>query len=276
MKYVFFGTAEFSRIILDEAIARGLPPSLVVCNPDRPVGRKKILTPPPVKTLAEKKSIAVWQPEKLDNHSLLATYDFAVVAAYAKIIPKSVLDAFPKGVIGVHPSLLPKYRGPSPIQQAILDGEKKTGITLYLMDEKIDHGKIIAEASCPLARNDTYQMALQNLAELAGKIVAETIPKFFLGDVKPVAQDEKKATYTRKFSSADAFVEDRDLAEAQGGAQPEKAASIYRTILALNPEPGVWTLQNGIRTKLLQAELKNGRLVLVKIQKAGETPRGAA
>ncbi|MDP2598520.1 MAG: methionyl-tRNA formyltransferase, partial [Candidatus Liptonbacteria bacterium] len=154
-KYVFFGTPEFAAIVLDKLISAGFPPSAVVCNPDRPVGRKKIITPPATKSQIMVRGsrfmdeIKILQPEKLDSgfeHQISNIKpEFGIVAAYAKIIPKNIIELFPKGVIGVHPSLLPKYRGASPIQSAILDGEKEAGVTLYLLDEKMDHGPILEQ-----------------------------------------------------------------------------------------------------------------------------------
>src|ERR1700690_3293179 len=141
MKYVFFGSPRFAAIVLQKLIDGGIAPAAGVCNPDRPVGRKKIVTPPPVKTLVVSTSseIDILQPEKLDDMftKRLAAIepDFFVVAAYAKIIPANVLAIPRLGTIGTHPSLLPKYRGASPIQAALLGGDAKTGTTLYLMDE---------------------------------------------------------------------------------------------------------------------------------------------
>src|SRR3989338_5278870 len=154
MKYAFFGTPEFAAIILEKLIKAGMPPALVVCNPDRPKGRKRVITPPPLKArIMNQESgirdrIKIIQPEKLEirNWELeiekLGGIDFAIVAACAKIIPKNIIDTLPAKFLGVHPSLLPKYRGAPPIQSAILNGERKTGATLFLLDEKVDHGQI--------------------------------------------------------------------------------------------------------------------------------------
>jgi methionyl-tRNA formyltransferase len=140
MRYVFFGTPRFAEIVLRKLLDAGMPPVALVCNPDRPVGRKKIVTSPPTKTLAtnNRTPIEILQPEKLDEAFMeqLQTLrpDFFVVAAYAKIIPKAVLAIPRLGTLGVHPSLLPKYRGASPIQSVILNGERETGVTIYAMD----------------------------------------------------------------------------------------------------------------------------------------------
>lgn len=278
MKYVFFGTPEFATSILGKLITEGFMPSAVVCNPDRPVGRKKIVTKPPTKILAEKYAILVFQPEdmidlKAENYKLKALKpDFFVVAAYAKIIPKEVLGIPRLGTIGVHPSLLPKYRGASPIQSAILNGEAETGVTLYLMDEKMDNGPILGLRTLDLGLSETYETLLKKLAELGGDLLVETLPKFLAGEIVPEPQDRSQATFTKKFTAEDGFVNPEDLESAENGKNPENAKTIERKIRALNPEPGVWTLRNGKRLKLLEAWIENGKLILTKIQIEGKKP----
>lgn len=317
MKYAFFGTPEFAAIILEKLINAGLPPALVVCNPDRPIGRKQTLTAPPTKVLAAKHGITVAQPNILDSrfYFLLSGYDFAVVAAYAKILPKEIINAFPKGMIGVHPSLLPKYRGATPIQSVILAGEEMTGTTLFLLDEKVDHGPVIAQreltmpippflkgvsegrgislgeekslpaetAVLPLQKGETYETLLKQLADLSGDLLVETLPKFANGKIQPKEQDHDQATFTKKFTGEDGFVDPVILSEAESDSAKlknlggEAAIKIDRMIRALNPEPGVYTISNpqkrGLRVKLLEAEIKNGKLVLKKIQEEGGKPK---
>lgn len=276
MRYFFFGTPEFASIILKRLIGAGFVPAGVICNPDRPVGRKKTITSPPTKIVAQKHGIPVFQPEKLSDLSI-GDADFAIVAAYSKIIPKEIIELFKLGVIGVHPSLLPKYRGATPIQSVILAGDEETGVTLYLMDEKVDHGKIILNSELRILNNDTYTTLEEKLADLAGAMLIETIPKFIEGKIKSEAQNETKATYTKKFTADDAYV---DL-------EKDNPIIIERKIRALNPEPGVWTIwkggkpidaasldlardRQGKRVKLLEAELIEGKLRLKMIQIEGE------
>ncbi|MDP3052503.1 MAG: methionyl-tRNA formyltransferase [bacterium] len=283
MKYAFFGTPDFAAVILEKLIKSGFPPAAVVCNHDRPVGRKKIITPPPTKVLAEKYEIKVYQPEKLEirNFQLeIGEIDFAVVAAYAQIIPKEILEMSRLGTIGVHPSLLPKYRGSSPIQSAILSGESETGVTLFLVDEKVDHGPIFAQRKLEFSiSNFQFSKLQQLLAELAGYLLIETLPKFLKSEITPLPQDESQATYTKKFKTEDGYV---DL-------EKDDPIIIERKICALNPEPGVWTIlipeelssliranssiQNKKRVKLLEAELVDGKLKLTKIQFEGGKPQ---
>jgi len=279
-KFVFFGTPEFAAIVLEKIIAAGFIPSAVLCNPDRPVGRKKIITPPPTKVLAEKNNIKVYQPEKLEISPPaggldleIGKIDFAVVAAYSKIIPKKILEIPRLGTIGVHPSLLPKYRGASPIQSAILAGEKETGVTLFLTDEKVDHGPILAKRELTMTNDDDYDNLQKRLADLAADLLIETLPKFLTGEIKPRTQNESEATYTKKFRAEDGFVDLEILRQAQDGTSPGQPEIILRKIRALNPEPGVWTIipptGGGKRTKILEAEIANGKLRIKKIQIEG-------
>lgn len=279
-RYIFFGTPKFAATILEKLIDAGMPPMALVCNPDRPVGRKQVITPPPTKEIVtrdQKLGIRVFQPETKEElvqlgDQLFQEADFGIVAAYAMIIPKEVIEQSKLGIIGVHPSLLPKFRGPSPIQSAILAGEKETGVSLFLMDEKLDHGLVISRQSLDISNQADYETLERKLAELASETLIETLPKFVKSEITPRPQDESQATYTKKFTTEDAFVSEEDLAAATSGSSSEKATEIAQKIRALNPEPGVWTLQNNKRVKLLEAKLIDSRLQLTKIQQEGKTP----
>ncbi|MEK7180737.1 MAG: methionyl-tRNA formyltransferase [Patescibacteria group bacterium] len=275
MRFVFFGTPEFAEIVLKKMVEGGCVPDLVICNPDRPAGRKKTITPPLTKLFAKEYKIKTWQPEKLvykEFDDQVDGIDFAVVAAYAKIIPQNIVD-FPKlGTIGVHPSLLPKYRGSSPIQSVLLSGEHETGVTLYLMDEKLDHGPILAQRKTIIGDHEDYSHLEKRLAELGGALLAETLPDFYAGKIKPMVQDEDRATSTKKFLTQDAFVDSRDLIEAES-ENMEKAIKINRMIRAFVVEPGAWTMQDGKRVKLLASEVTASGLKLKKTQIEGEKPK---
>jgi methionyl-tRNA formyltransferase len=186
-----------------------------------------------------------------------------VVVAYSQILPKEIIEIPRLGTIGVHPSLLPKYRGATPIQNAILSGEKETGVSVFLIDEKVDHGSLVSSVRYQVSRNETYETLMQKLAELAGDLLIKTLPKFAAGEVMPKPQNEAEATYTKKFMTQDAFV----------NLKKDDPAMIERKIRALNPEPGVWTLQDSKRIKILEAEIIDGRIKLRKIQEAGKKPK---
>ena len=277
MKYVFYGTPEFAALILRKLIAEGMPPLAIVTNPDRPKGRKKTLAPPPVKQCTEGSGypIEVLQPERVhDVRERLTALkpDVALVAAYAKILPNSILGIPRHGTIGIHPSFLPKYRGASPIQSVILAGKRETGITLYLLDEKVDHGSIVAESAMPVDSADTYESLLKKLAGCGASLLMRALPKFLRGEIIPKPQDDRQATYTKKFTSEDAYVTPEELARARDGMHRETAEIILRKIRALNPEPGVWTRRNGKRIKLLGAELTGNALTLKNVQVEGKKP----
>jgi len=274
MKYIFFGTPNFAAIILEKLIKAGFIPEAVICNPDRPVGRKKIITPPPTKISAQKYGITILQPEILANYkSQITNYkpDLFIVAAYAKIIPKEILEIPRFGVIGVHPSLLPKYRGSSPIQFAILNGDEETGVTLYLMDDKMDHGPILKNYKLQITNYKfTYEELLKKLAELGADLLIETLPKFLKGEITLLPQDENQATYTKKFKTEDGYV---DL-------EKDDPLLIERKIRALNPEPGVFTFINKKRIKLLEAKIEKSNnqesVIITKIQPEGKKPQSAS
>lgn len=222
MKFVFFGGQEsqFAQIILDGLKNAGWQPLAEIRDAKKPLN------------LGYLKSLKA---------------DFFLVAAFAKILKKEILN-IDLPVIGVHPSLLPKYRGPSPIQSAILNDEKKTGTTLFLIDEKVDHGPALAKREAQIANNDTYESLQKKLAGLSVPLILETLPKYLAGGIKSQIQDESQATYTKKFSTVDAEVSLTNPREA------------WFKIRALNPEPGAFTilkLKNGreLRLKLLEANL---------------------
>ena len=273
LNYVFFGSPKFARIILQKLIENGLPPSVLICNPDRPFGRKQILTPPETKkyVVENNLNIKILQPEtnddlaKIANASEIKESKFGVVAAYTKIIPQSLIETFPQGIIGTHPSLLPKYRGASPIQTAILENDAVAGATLYLLDKKMDHGPILAQESMDISdKNWNYNQLEEALADACANILVRTIPLFAENKVISEMQTESNATYTKKFVTEDGRV---DLTNGN----PE---TIWRKIRALNPDPGVYSEINGIRTKLLEAEkLSDGSFVITKIQPDGKNPR---
>ena len=279
LKFVFFGTPRFAEIVLNGLILDGFIPTALVCNPDRPLGRKKIVTPPPTKRLIldKKLSTLVLQPEKLDDEFVAQLRalapDFFVVAAYAKIIPHAVLSVPRLGTLGTHPSLLPTYRGASPIQSVILAGETETGSTIYAMDEKMDHGAIFAQEKIPLNALTTNYLALEEqLAKLSARLLIKTIPVLLDGNAAPRTQDESRASFTKKFITDNGFVEQSELDAAIAG-NSDKVELIVRTINALNPEPGAWTLQNGKRIKLLEARMDGGALKLMMIQEEGQRPK---
>lgn len=235
-KLIFFGTSDFSVPALRALATAGYEIPLVVTTPDEPVGRKQILTPPPIKTIANSLGLRAIQPASLkkdptivDSLSAIGA-DFAVVASYGKIIPQVIIDLFPQGMINIHPSLLPKYRGPSPIQSVLLNGEKETGVCIMQLDAEVDHGAILANSLETIDDSDNYQTLSGKLAEAGANLLIKTLPGYLSGEVKPQAQDHTQATFTKKFTSEDGKID-----------WQKSAVEINNQIRALNPEPGTWT-----------------------------------
>ena len=248
LKIIFMGTGEFGEIVLKGLIENEYKPVLVY-------DFKKI--------------------EKLKP-------DLVIVASYGKIIPKKILEIPRYGCLNIHGSLLPKYRGPSPVQTAILNGDKETGITIILMDEKIDHGKIISNSEFLISNKKiTYQKLNKKLAELGVKLLIETIPKWINGEIKARSQDESKATYTKIIKKEDGKIDWKKSAE-----------EIERQIRAFYPWPGTFTFfkKNSkiLRVKILEAEVldkkdpkqlcikcKKGYLAIKKLQPESKKPMTA-
>lgn len=281
--FAFFGSPEFAAGVLEKLIEGGTTPKLVITNPDRPQGRDKKITPPPAKVIAKKNNIPVWQPEILDLEELRAKVsgtDFGLVAAYSKILKKDVLDAFPKGILGLHPSLLPKWRGASPIQNTLLAGETETGISLYLMDEKMDHGPVLAQKKVDIENSDDYSSLEKKLAEAGAELFMETAPEFLSGELDPLPQDESAATFTKKFGTEDAFIKPEEILSSKGDEGLSR--KIFNTIRAFSKEPVAWTYGSAFpelqiapdkRVKLLSAKIDNGKLKITRIQVEGKSPR---
>jgi len=233
LKIVFMGTPEFGAIILEKLIKGGYRPCLVVTAPDKPVGREQTIIPLPVKVLAEKNNIPVEQPEKIENCKLKIENlkpDLITVAAYGQIISKDILDTPRYGSLNVHPSLLPKYRGSSPIQAVILNGDKKTGATIILMDEKMDHGPILNQRAMTIEEKETAISLHDKLADLGANLLGETISKWTRRMINPQPQDDAKATFTKVLTRADGQINWQKSAEA-----------IEREIRAYLPWPGSYT-----------------------------------
>jgi methionyl-tRNA formyltransferase len=264
LKIIFIGTPEFGAIILEKLIKSGRKPFLVITAPDKPVGRKQITTPPAVKVLAEKYHIPFAQPEKIadfisDIKNLKP--DLGIIAAYGQILPKDMLSIPNYGFLNVHPSLLPRWRGSSPIQYAILNGDEKTGATIIRISEELDAGPILAQKEIEISKKETFASLHNKLAELGAELLIEALPKLSVGKLPPLPQDETKATYTKILGKDDGHIDWKKPAEY-----------IDRQVRALNPWPGTYTVYNGKRLKILKAEALGGNLIIEEVQLEGKNP----
>ncbi len=263
-KIIFLGTPEFGAIILTELIKSGHKPFLVITEPDKPIGRNQTMTPPPVKVLAEKYKIVVVQPERIKDCKLEIKNlgpDLGIIAAYGQILPKDILDIPQYGFINVHPSLLPKYRGPSPIQSAILTGDEKTGATIMRVAEKMDSGPILSQKEITISQNETFTSLHNKLADLGAKLLIESIPKLLAGKLPPMSQDETKATYTKIIKKEDGEID-----------WNKSAKEIDGQIRAFSPWPGTYTIYKGKRLKIIKAENISGQLIIKEVQLEGAKP----
>src|SRR5690625_2877102 len=197
-KIIFMCTPHFAVPILSSLIESTYEVVLVVTQPDRPKGRRQELTPPPVKEVALKHNIPVFQPENIRNEyeQILETEaDLIVTAAYGQLIPTEILDYPPHGCINVHASILPELRGGAPIHYALLQGKKETGITIMFMEEKLDAGDIIEQQAIPIRHTDHVGTLHDSLSELGANLLLETLPSIFNQTNKRITQDESKATF---------------------------------------------------------------------------------
>jgi methionyl-tRNA formyltransferase len=234
MKVVFFGTPDPVVPIL-ETLTKHYQVVAVVTAPDQKAGRKQLLTPSPVKVFAQSHSIKVFQPEKLkiENWKLeIPQTDLIIVAAYGKLIPNTILETAKFGAVNIHPSLLPKYRGPTPIQTALLNGEKTSGITFIKMDAELDHGPILQQIPFTLEKTDTFEWLMQTKFAQAAVMLPNVINEYVSGKLKPEAQNDSEATYTKIITKQDGFI---DL------ENPPDEEILNRMIRAYHPWPTVWT-----------------------------------
>lgn len=237
IKTVFFGTPEFASKFLESLHAdEDISVDAVVCQPDKPVGRKKIITAPATKNFAAENDIDVLQPESLRSAEIAdqlrkINADLFVIIAYGKIIPQEILDIPKQGCVNVHPSLLPKYRGPSPIQSAILNQESETAVTVMLIDEKMDHGPILAQKSISINANETSTSLRGKVVEIGKPLLIETVKKYADGKIEPQEQNHDEATFCKMLEKADAKIDWNTSAE-----------DIYAKHRAFFEWPGVYTI----------------------------------
>jgi methionyl-tRNA formyltransferase len=248
MKIVFFGTPKFSVPFLKELFSNPeIEIAAVVTQPDKPVGRKGVLTSPESKLFAIENNIPTLQFKSLKTEEAQLELskmkaDIFVVVAYGKIIPKNILDLPPKGCINVHPSLLPKHRGPAPMQGAILDNDAETAVSIMLLDEGMDTGPVLAQKEIKLDRNETYLSLQHKVHKIGPALLVQTLDKWMKGDVVEKPQDDSLSTITKLLTKEDGKINWNEPAE-----------TIERKMRALTPWPGVWFEYGEKRIKVLKS-----------------------
>ncbi|MGD8190104.1 methionyl-tRNA formyltransferase [Brevibacillus ginsengisoli] len=239
-RILFMGTPDFAVQSLEALIGAGYQVVAVVTQPDRPVGRKQVMTPPPVKEAAMRHGLPVYQPEKIRQADALETIlsetkpELIVTAAYGQILPKELLDAPRFGCINVHASLLPKYRGGAPIHKCIVDGESESGVTIMYMVEALDAGDMISKVVVPIEERDTVGTLHDKLAEAGSALLIETLPKLLSGEIEAQPQNHEKATFAPNIKRSDELIN-----------WAKSAQSIYNQVRGLNPWPVAYTQYEG-------------------------------
>jgi methionyl-tRNA formyltransferase len=274
-RIAFFGTPEHAVWVLDELLQAGITPDLIVCAPDKPAGRKLILTPPAVKEWALAHNIPVSQPASLRDPALIPEittkeWDLFIVAAYNIILPKWVIDTAHHGVLNVHPSLLPKYRGPSPVRSTLIaDDKTAVGVTIMLLDEKIDHGPIVAQKSIT---PPSWPILGRTLDELlfreGGQLLAQILPEWLRGTHTATPQDDTQATYCKKFLKADGELD-----------RTKDDYTQYLQYCAMDGWPGTFFFHERIqkngehtrtRIKITKAEYEQGTFRILRVIPEGK------
>ena len=265
MKVVFMGTPEFSVPPFQHLLNNDYEVAAVYTPPDKTAGRGRSLVFSPVKQAAVDAGLPVVQPDNFKNPETIKQLagfkpDVIVVSAYGQILPQAVLDIPPKGCVNIHPSLLPKHRGAAPVAGAILAGDEFTGVTIMLLDSGMDTGPVLAQAQVPIAEIDNTGLLTDKLAQVAARLLPDVLPRWESGQIKPGAQDETAATYTKLLSKPEGEI-DWSL----------PAVEIRRKIRAFYPWPGCYTVWQGKQLKITDAvvlpadnTIKPGQVVVLE------------
>ena len=292
MRILFLGTPSFAVRPLQRLVEAGYEIVGVVTQPDRPAGRSRTLQPPPVKQAALELGLQVLQPETLRDDAVVAQLralqpDAGVVAAYGEILRRAVLELPPLGYLNIHPSLLPLYRGPSPVAAAILQGDSVTGVSIIRLERAMDAGPILAQATLPLDPSARTEPVTEQLFAIGADLLVGVLPLYAGGELVPEPQDHARATVTRMLAKEDGRL-DWNL----------PALVLERTVRAYDPWPGAWTTWEGQQIKILQASIEaqvvdsapgtildapgllvatgDGALHLREVQPAGKRPMAGA
>ncbi|MGE4418386.1 MAG: methionyl-tRNA formyltransferase [Sulfurimonas sp.] len=241
MKIIFMGTPDYAARILEKIIStKDMEVVAVYTQPDKPVGRKKVLTPPVVKTIALQNKISVYQPKRLRDESVTQELkeiecDYIVVAAYGQILPREILEHAP--CINLHASILPQYRGASPIQQTLLNGDGKTGVTAMLMDEGLDTGDIIKIKEIDVGENEMAESLFDRLTDVASELTLDVLQNF--NKYTPIKQDDAQSSHCMKITKQD------------GEISFEDAQTLFNKYRAFTPWPGIY-LPSGLKLKKIE------------------------
>lgn len=247
MKVAFFGTPKISQIVLEKLINSPYKPQLVITGADTQKGRGQKTEITPIKETALKNKIKILQPQTLSEKNFAVEFktfdpDVAILIAYGKIIPDEILSIPKFGFVNIHPSLLPKYRGPAPITAPILEGDTTTGVSLIVLDSELDHGPIIAQAEVAISETDTHKTLGEKLANTGANLLLKTLPEYLEQNITPESQDHNLATFSKKITKENGKI---DI------ANPPDNITLDRMIRAYYPWPTVWFVLDQKRFMLL-------------------------
>lgn len=261
--FIFLGTPDVASQTLDILKSNGYLPSLIITSPDKPQGRKMILTPPPVKIWAEENNIPYLQPEKIDSSLIdkLSTLnlEIAIVVAYGKILPEEFIYLPKLGTINIHYSLLPKYRGASPVEAALLNGDTETGISIQQMEFKLDSGPILAEEKIEIGIDDTKETLRGKLIKIGGDLLCKILPDILSSKIEGKIQDESKATFCKKIKKEDG--------EINPNGDSKENWNKYRAYFGW---PGVYFFKDGKRIKITKAKYENNSFIIERVIPEGK------
>ncbi|MEK7511182.1 MAG: methionyl-tRNA formyltransferase [Patescibacteria group bacterium] len=264
-KFAYFGTPYVARDTLAILVERGYTPGVVVTSPDAPRGRGMQLLPCETKEWAQAHGLPVLSPESITPEFIesMRGYDYAIVVAYGKILPQALIDAFPKGVLNIHYSLLPKYRGASPVEAALLHGDTVTGVSIQQMVYKLDAGDVIAQKEVAVEPTETTRELRPRLITVGAELLADVLPSFEAGDITPTPQDESKATHSKKIDKSEGEL---DLAG--------DAVTNWNKYRAYAESPGTYFFmeKNGrrLRMKIVTARFEDGVFIPDRVVPEGK------
>ena len=278
LSFAFFGTDEFSIIVLEELVQAGFIPSVIVTVPDQPKGRGLVITPPPIKLWATKHDIPFIQPISLSDHSInfqlssakADNFQLFIVASYGLIIPENILDIPVKGTLNVHPSLLPKYRGATPIESQILNGAKEVGVTVMLMDAKMDHGLIVAQKKIISEGMVSATILQKKLGEEGGRLLGGVLPQWVSGKLEARAQDHAEATYTKKLTKANGEINFSDDPYKNFLKIQAFEGSIGTYFYVESKRNGKRERTRKTRVNIKAAEFKGGKCIITRVVPEGK------
>lgn len=263
LKFIYWGTPSVASETLQILIDSGYVPQIVITNPDRPQGRGLMLTPSPTKVLAEKYNIKVLTPEKIDEAFISEIksidFDLSIVVAYGNILPEEIINMPKFGTLNIHYSLLPKYRGAIPLEAALLNGDKETGVTIQKMVRKLDAGDIVAQEKVNISAEIKKEDLRKILIEAGAKLLSKILPEYTEGKIIPIPQDESLVSHYGKINKEDGEINLKD-----------EPLTLWHKYRAYGGWPGIYFFKDGKRIKITLAKYENNSFMIERVIPEGK------